>query len=253
MSKRGISWGKTAFTVGFAASTAAFVSVGFAAWYVTGEREYPVHDGNVVVEGVLGNTASITFPDEQRNQSVVYGAPEDAVPGEGLLPQYWIYSDGENIENLTLEYDITFENIIAPSRFEISITAEDNSEGEAYVPSFSEDFEYGEASYESAVEAGFIRGVEEAEISFQTDDTGNVVYQEGGIVTLSGLVSASTAHIEISFLWGEKFNGENPYKIFKDYTEESDRLYAAETLSYIEACLKDVTYVISFTRVAVED
>ena len=120
------------------------------------------------------------------------------------------------------------------------------------IPGF-EDFEYGEASYESAVEAGFIRGVEEAEISFQTDDTGNVVYQEGGIVTLSGLVSASTAHIEISFLWGEKFNGENPYKIFKDYTEESDRLYVAETLSYIGACLKDVTYVISFTRVAVED
>ena len=54
-------------------------------------------------------------------------------------------------------------------------------------------------------------------------------------------------------MWGEKFNGENPYKIFKDYTEESDRLYAAETLSYIGACLKDVTYVISFTRVAVED
>ena len=68
MSKRGISWGKIAFTVGFAASTAAFVSVGFAAWYVTGERQYPVYDGNVVVEGVLGNTASITFPDEQRNQ-----------------------------------------------------------------------------------------------------------------------------------------------------------------------------------------
>lgn len=239
--------GKRALALSSAAFAAAFVSVGFAAWYVSGPSAYEFK-GNVSVEGVVGNTASVVIPEDQLNQSVSYGSPEEAA-GAGNVS--WLYSDGSECENLTLEYDLTFENVTPESCLILSLDVRKPAESSFSAPYGP--FGYSSAGYDVALAAGYIAPVAEAEIEL-TDKQGVVVVnssvKEDNSVTIifSADQQVYSARLSITFKWGVTFDGENPYYAYKDLSSEEERLAAANTLAHIAACLEDVGYVIRFTR-----
>lgn len=240
--------GKRTLAVGTALCAAAFVSVGFASWYITGQPTYDF-ESNVSVEGVVGNTANVVISSDQLKQSVVYGSPSEAAMAAGSS---WLYSDGELQENLTLTYDLTFENVTSASCLVMELNVIKPS-STAFEASFSQSFGYSSASYDIAVEAEYIAPVEQAEIEVTNQKGVTAIYSQydgNNSVTFTFDTSAPehSARVTISFLWGDMFGGKNPYYTFKDLTDEAEQLEAADTLAHIEACLDRVGYQIRFTR-----
>ncbi len=225
------------------ACAAAFVSVGFSAWYVAGSAQY-TYSGNVGIEQVVGSDVSVSIESGEENQSVIYAAPEGA-ENSGQ----WLYSDGEDgTENLTLTYHFTFENVRSGVGLAISVRADDTKSGVEYSSQFgTETYDGEEASYAAAVGKGLIADAVDADISasqlsglsFQSNTAGGKLFSFEN--TPDG---TATATVTITFEWGEEFGGVNPYDKYKDLTDEEEQKEAADTLAYLAACLEGVTYTI---------
>ena len=245
---------KTLLIICITIAVLAAVGFGLGAWYVSGQSEY-TFTGNVSVEGVAGGGVSITVPDDQLSQSVVYGSPKEAVNGGS-----WLYSDGEMSENLRLVYDVTFSGATENVSFALTVTATDEKEDDATPfigPRTGRDF--GAATYKNAVEGGYIAGNDGTEIAFDVISGGeNLSYQQDGGNHIINLSSGgdSTARLTVTFSWGEKFGGVNPYEYYTAFTEdnvedfENFKLEAADTLEYLSRCMDGVAYAITFTRTA---
>ena len=232
-----------------AACAAVFVATAVAAWYAD-SSEY-VFSGNVTVEGVIGNTGTVTIPDDQKGQSICYGAPKDASD-----TSYWLYSDSAGSENLTLEYTFNFSNVTSNSAFMISVSVEDENEGgKKYNSAYGVTANGDSASYKYAVEKGYIADVGEAEIEYISEGSRGVTFSKSdNIFTFKMDEDEHCAKVVITFKWGESFTGEddeacNPYYIYRDYTTNEQKLEATDTLAYIAECLSGVQYKIVFTPV----
>ena len=224
----------------------AFVGVSFSAWYVSGTTQYSF-GGNVVVEDVIGGNVQVSIGPDQAEQSVVYGAPSEAVNAKT-----WLYSDGLSTENLTLTYDFTFSGVTAATAFVVSVSATDsNAGGVTYTSQFGSQYNK-QASYRHAVDAGYIADVSEVTITYtQSGNGGGLSYDSStNTFRFTGENTSCEAHLTFEFHWGEEFDGQNPYSSYKDLTGETARIEAADTLAYIAECLKEVTYSIVFTPVA---
>ena len=232
-----------------AACAAVFVATAVAAWYAD-SSEY-VFSGNVTVEGVIGNTGTVTIPEEQKGQSICYGAPKDASD-----TSYWLYSNSAGSENLTLEYTFNFSNVTSNSAFMISVSVEDENEGgkkynSAYGVTANGDW----ASYKHAVDMEYIADVSEAEIEYISEGSKGVTFSKSdNIFTFKMDEEEHYAKVVITFKWGKAFTGEdgeacNPYYIFRGYTTNEQKLKATDTLAYIAECLSGVQYKIVFTPV----
>ena len=232
-----------------AACAAVFVATAVAAWYAD-SSEY-VFSGNVTVEGVIGNTGTVTIPEEQKGQSICYGAPEEASD-----TSYWLYSDSAGSENLTLEYTFNFSNVTSNSAFKISVSAEDkNEDGKEYNSAYGVTANGDSASYKHAVEKEYIADVNEAGIEYISEGSRGVTFSKSdNIFTFKMDEDEHYAKVVITFKWGEVFkdgNDEacNPYYIYRNYTTNEQKLEATDTLAYIAECLSGVQYKIVFTPV----
>ena len=230
-----------------AACAAVFVATAVAAWYAD-SSEY-VFSGNVTVEGVIGNTGTVTIPDEQKGQSICYGAPEEASD-----TSYWLYSDSAGSENLTLEYTFNFSNVTSNSAFKISVSVEDENEGgKKYNSAYGVTANGDSASYKYAVEKGYIADVGEAGIEYISEGSKGVTFSKSdNIFTFKMDEDEHYAKVVITFKWGKEFTVEdgeacNPYYIYRDYTTNEQKLEATDTLAYIAECLSGVQYKIVFT------
>ena len=232
-----------------AACAAVFVATAVAAWYAD-SSEY-VFSGNVTVEGVIGNTGTVTIPEEQKGQSICYGAPEEASD-----TSYWLYSDSAGSENLTLEYTFNFSNVTSNSAFMISVSVEDENEGgKKYNSAYGVTANGDSASYKHAVEKEYIADVGEAEIEYISEGSKGVTFSKSDkIFTFKMNEEEHYAKVVITFKWGKAFTGEdgeacNPYYIYRNYTTNEQNLEATDTLAYIAECLSGVQYKIVFTPV----
>ncbi len=232
-----------------AACAAVFVGTAVAAWYAD-SSEY-VFSGNVTVEGVIGNTGTVTIPEEQKGQSICYGAPKDASD-----TSYWLYSDSAGSENLTLEYTFNFSNVTKNSAFMISVSAEDENEGgKEYNSAYGVTTNGNLSSYKHAVDKEYIADVNEAEIEYISEGSKGVTFSKSdNIFTFKMDEDEHYAKVVITFKWGKAFTGEdgevsNPYYIYRDYTTNEKKLEATDTLAYIAECLSGVQYKIVFTPV----
>ena len=237
---------KKLLAIGAVLCALAFVGVGFSAWYMSGTTQYSF-GGNVTVEDIIGSNASVTIGSGQGDQSVIYGAPDDAVNAST-----WLYSDGLSTENLTLEYDFTFDGVTAASAFALTVTASDsNAGGIQYTSQFGSSYNK-TASYLMAVNNGYIASAEDVAITYTSSGVNSGISYDTSTKTFkfTGDLSTCTAHVTFKFSWGSSFDGENPYYTYKDLTDEDARIKAADTLAYIAACLSGVSYSIVFTPVS---
>ena len=232
-----------------AACAAVFVGTAVAAWYAD-SSEY-IFSGNVTVEEVIGNTGTVIIPEEQKGQSICYGAPEEASD-----TSYWLYSGSPGSENLTLEYTFNFSNVTKDSAFKISVSVEDENErGKEYNSAYGVTANGNLASYKYAVEKGYIAAVSEAEIEYISEGSKGVTFSKSdNIFTFKSDEDEHCAKVVITFKWGKKFTDEdgavyNPYYIYRDYTTNEQKLEATDTLAYIAECLSGVLYKIVFTPV----
>lgn len=239
-------YGKGALIAAGAVACAAAIGIGAATWHISGQHSYDF-SGNVQFEGVEGNTVAVSIPDDERGQSISYSSPPEAVNAGG-----WLYSDGADKENLKITYNVTFSEVTSTSALALTVTAADGKGGGvAYEPKFDSDFAYTTASYAQAVSAGYIASAEDAEIEVDLGGQSGLVAfnKQNNTFSFSDEAEGSTVQISITFAWGERFGGGNPYDTFKDYTDAADRAEAAETLAYIAACLENVTFKVTFYRI----
>ena len=241
-----IVFGKKALALTTVACAAAFVAVGYSAWYVSGPTQYNF-SGNVEIADIRGSIADVDVPEEQLSQVVVYGSPLAAEDADT-----WLSSDGENNESLTLSYTFTFTGVAREYALSMSVGAEDSKgeEGVPYESPFGVSSDRQIAGYAKAVEAGYISDAAAAKITVTLPSEG-ISHQKpptgGDMFTFSGEYESYTAQVEITFAWGQFFDGKNPYEKYKDLTDADAQKEASDTLAYIAACLEGVRYVVTFT------
>ena len=238
------SRGRAVIAVTAALLVLAAAAAGFSAWYIAGTQSYSF-GGNVVVEEIIGGSAEVKLSSGQQPQNIVYGAPVEATNAGG-----WLYSDGLSQENLSVTYSFDFVGVTAATAFAIDVSVSDiNAGGAVYNSPFGSQFNNKRASYRAAVDSGYIADVDEVVIEYTQSD-GVVFNFDGDTIGFNGTVAECTAELTFTFGWGDAFNGQNPYYTYRDITGEAERLAAADTLAYIEACLSGVKYTITFTPVA---
>lgn len=233
---------KAALAVGVTVLAAAITAAGFGAWVITGTTSFDF-SGNVQVEGVVGDVMRVEIGAGQENQSISYSSPAEAVNADG-----WLRSDGQSAEQLVLEYDLTFTGVV-PGRFvSLELSAADGKSNAVYESRF-EGCEDRPASYAAAVEAGYIKDISQSTVKTEdlSEGVGVQKLPDGELLfTFGESDEPYTAHLTITFMWGDAFNNANPYYMYKDYTDPQQQLQAADTLAYIEACLSEVTFKVRF-------
>ncbi len=243
--------GKVLVSLFAATAVLGVAAIGFSAWVINDSR-LPELQGNVSVDVVNDNSFTVTVGEGEELQSLNYGAPAEAAEASG-----WLYSDGATKENLTLVYNFTFSNYTAGSSFSIEVSAADGKSGSVYTSPYvsylqSYDglklYDGQEASYSNAVSAGLISDVSAVEITADVGAGSNIAYDNGIFTFISYTNRTCTLKVELTFSWGGLFGGENPYYSYRNLTGDKARVEAADTLSYLAACLNGVNYKITFVK-----
>ena len=207
----------------------SLVSVGFAAWIITGGDETSA-SGNVNATNVTDLSLQIdreSWDDQADSGSIVFGRPStDYTTG-------WLYAEaGDAVEKLNATYTFT-----------LSMNGENNTNtiGGLITNNIDKDlvkitFKHSTA-VQNAVAAGYIKGVNVLVTINYTDKTdsnpktltvtqeitsnttvleGDNIQNNGDLVEQLSKINATTAtiSIKISYMWGQTFGSVNPYDFY---------------------------------------
>ena len=208
---------KSVFLVSSILGCTALISVGFAAWVITGSPATKEATGTIQVDTVDNNIVS--FVDEQcswvgSNNQIIFGG-RAAEEGDWLV--------NENLENLTVTYHFVIENYAALDSVSATITASNGN-------------------YASAVSKGYV-----GELPTYTIEHG-----DEGFTTVDGQLTQMAYDLEITFSWGTAFGGNNPMDYYNDEgkTAATHGADAEQKLTELYTLLSDVTYTLTLTATA---
>lgn len=217
---------KSVFLVSSILGCTALVSVGFAAWVITGSpAEHEVTGGTIQVDTVDNNVVSFVTAssgwvgaDDQldpNSNKIVFGG-KVTTGGEWLV--------NETLENRTVTYRFVIENYEALDSVTATITASDSEK------------------YQDAVDAKYIAALP----TFEPIEKGE------GFVTVAGQPTQMSYDLEITFNWGEEFGFKNPMEYYNDGTKTA-ATHGAEAerkLTELYTLLSGVTYTLTLTATA---
>lgn len=208
---------KSVFLVSSILGCTALVSVGFAAWVITGSPAEKTADGTIQVDTVDNNIVSFVNDQCKWNGSnqIIFGGVA-AEEGDWLV--------NETLQNLTVTYRFVIENYEALDSVTATITASDSEK------------------YQDAVEAGYIAALP----TFEPIEKGE------GFATVAGQPTQMSYDLEITFNWGEYFGSKNPMDYYNDgkKTAATHGAEAEQKLTELYTLLSGVTYTLTLTATA---
>lgn len=249
----------------------ALVSVGFAAWLITGNDTSDTATGNFVTYDVNNEFFKVTIdPTEATEKSgdtittygtdlVIFGKPTSAMTTTNATP--WFKFDTTDHEQIleasfvvTIDADVDF----ATGTFEPSTVLDGNSIQVKLV---------GPADYDTAVGNGVVAYPTmkyNSETTTATVANGKTLATDGVVLTIPASAFAidtttnnATATVTITYAWGTKFGGTNPYVYFNNTyatanTEVSGTVGkndASSLMEYVHA-LNNAEYTLALSVVA---
>lgn len=217
---------KSVFLVSSILGCTALVSVGFAAWVITGSpAEHEVTGGTIQVDTVDDNVVSFVTAssgwvgaDDQldsNSNKIVFG-------GRATTGGEWLVN--ETLENRTVTYRFVIENYEALDSVTATITPSDPEK------------------YQDAVEAGYIAALP----TFEPIEKGT------GFATVDGHPTQMSYDLEITFNWGNFFDEKNPMDYYNDGTKTAAThgAEAKQKLTELYTLLSGVTYTLTLTATA---
>lgn len=186
----------------------AFVTVGFAAWVISGNAKGDAN-GSVQADTVVDKSYSMTALTSNDNK-IIFGAPIESSEG-------WLTNDGTLKEKLTVTFTATVSQGGTPVDFTKDQTLDatlqsDTTKVTAVVTATDQ-------KYQDAVKANLI-----------TSPT----------VTISG-DSDGKITVTITVAWGTTFGSQNPYTYYNGLPQAEKQAEAIQNLKTLEA-LSNVNY-----------
>lgn len=218
---------KSVFLVSSILGCTALVSVGFAAWVITGSpAEHEVTGGTIQVDTVDNKVVSFVTAssgwvgaDDQldpNSNKIVFG-------GKATKGEEWLVN--ETLENLTVTYRFVIENYEALDSVTATITASDSEK------------------YQDAVEAGYVA---------ELPTIAPIEHGVRGWTAVADQPTQMSYDLEITFKWGEYFESKNPMEYYNDGTKTA-ATHGAEAerkLTELYTLLSGVTYTLTLTATA---
>lgn len=200
----------------------ALVSVGFAAWLITGNDTSDTAEGQFVTYGVTNEYYTVKIDDENTADKIVFGRKD------GDYTYDWLKQEEVEEEKLTKTFKvtITFDDTAiteeaakkALDKWTISMTFAGDNDGK-----------YAACKNENYIEfTGY---------AFHKDatPTAEASYVEVGTISYSNMSFDSgvyTGYVTLKFGWGTKFDSTNPYGFYNGKENNTENRTDATT------CLK---------------
>lgn len=207
----------------------ALVSVGFAAWLITGNDTTDAQ-GSFVTYDVSNNYFTVTATTAaEADKTITFGKPVDTDAAEEgyqapSTTYDWLSMEDVDEENLTVTFTITITPEVAfaaasdgtPARTVSTLLGTDKVQVKLTGP----------AAYDTAVSKGAVAYPTmklNAETSTVSVDTGKTFESDGVVLTIpaekfteSSDKATATATVTITYDWGTAFGGKNPYEHFNN-------------------------------------
>ena len=209
---------KSVFLVSSILGCTALVSVGFAAWVITGSPAEKTADGTIQVDTVDNNIVS--FVDDQckwnGSNQIIFGGVA-AEEGDWLV--------NETLQNLTVTYHFVIENYNALDSVSATITASNST------------------NYTSAVSKGYVA---------ELPTIAPIEHGDEGWTAVDGKPTQMSYDLEITFNWGEYFGSKNPMDYYNNGTKTAAThgAEAEQKLTELYTLLSGVTYTLTLTATA---
>ncbi len=210
----------------------ALVSVGFAAWLITGNTATG-SEGSFVTYDVTNNYFTVTATTaEEADKTITFGKPVDTntdndVYDAPATTNSWLSMEDINEQNLEVTFTITITPDVAfaaasgdvPARTVSTLLGTDKVQVKLT----------GTEAYETAKTAGYVayptmkyNNSEDAvslagDKKLQTD--GLIVEIPAGAFSESSDKLTATATVTITFAWGTAFDGQNPYLFYNNHPD----------------------------------
>lgn len=217
---------KSVFLVSSILGCTALVSVGFAAWVITGSPAEKTADGTIQVDTVDNNIVSFVTAssgwvgaDDQldpNSNKIVFG-------GKATTGREWLVN--ETLENRTVTYRFVIENYNALDSVSATITASNST------------------NYTSAVSKGYVA---------ELPTIAPIEHGDKGWTAVGGKPTQMSYDLEITFNWGEYFGSKNPMEYYNDGTKTAAThgVDAEQKLTELYTLLSGVTYTLTLTATA---
>ena len=191
----------------------SMVGVGFASWVIANQTATGTASGNITADAVSDSSVSLEISVGATGQKVVFGAPATQETENA-----WLTNDSEETEALAVSFTLT----VSENMGNISISLATKGYGDDEVDGFWKAVTDG---YLSAPVVSVTSSVADA-FSVQT---GNSALSEGGQVIINrvgekAITDNTTVTVTLTFGWGAKFGGENPYEYYGklDYSTHNE-------------------------------
>lgn len=153
----------------------SIMTVGFAAWIITGEAETTNSDGSFVAEQVTEKNMTLTIDFVDDDNQIVFGVPTGS---EAITEGNWLnFETDDPVEDLVATATITLTNYEYCGYFNAELVED--------------------GDYKTALEGKLI---EKAEVTWTVVEDENT--------------HTATYTVTITFKWGEAFNKMNPYAYY---------------------------------------
>lgn len=216
----------------------SMIGVGFASWVIANREATDSASGNIKADSVSETSAKLEVTSGKTDQNIFFGAPAN-METEGA----WLTNNSNTTEDLTATFELTVsENIgdITVSLASIGYTGDD------------EFWKAVNDGYLAAPVVSISSGVADA----FTIKTGTL--SKDGTVTIVRTSSVTIADdtkitVTLTFGWGTKFGGQNPYTYYadKDYsTYHAEALTNLDTLYNYLNQASGLEYIVTFTAKA---
>lgn len=198
----------------------ALVSVGFAAWLITGNTTTGA-TGQFNTYGVTNKYYTVTAtPDE--GAAIIFGNPNGVTNDSNNWFQFSDASNSDKTESLTAEFTITVKT--EDTNYGIEQCCEDNFTNNNITFTFSETV----GKLDSVISSEYIKAPSFAystngtDYTFVSSDSVTGDNWKGGksftiskdMLNVDTSANTATVKVKITFGWGEAFKKENPYTYF---------------------------------------
>lgn len=153
----------------------SIMTVGFAAWIITGEAEVTNSDGSFVAEEVTEKNMTLTIDFADNDNQIVFGVPTGS---SATTKGNWLnFETDDPVEDLVATATVTLTNYEYCGYFNVELVEN--------------------GDYKTALDAKLI---EKADVTWTVVEDANT--------------STATYTVTITFKWGEAFNKMNPYTYY---------------------------------------
>lgn len=222
----------------------AVLAVGFAGWLITGHTATDTATGNFVTHDVSNNYFTVTIKEtvDGTPEKIVFGRPADA-DNTGWL-EYEVDVQVEDLTanfTVTIDPDVDFNPAAEPARDVAAVLGT----GNVVVVTLTLP-----EAYANAKTAGYVGGVTMAATKGTYDDNALTLELPADAFTIAdGDNTKATCAITVTFSWGSKTEGNNPYTYYKTQENNEGNRTAATNLLTAVKKLNAETYTL---RLSVE-